>query len=356
MRPAILAALLPLLAAPALAQEPLTAVADSLEGPVRAVRVLRPLDSGVQELAPAYAVWYDRAGRRTEMVHYEKGEPRERQVYTYDARGRHTGHEEYWSPSGPLPPEPRRHLYVLDEEGRRTEYRVLGRDGSLQDRFAFAYDRAGRLREELFFTHRGELSSRSVYDYDARGNRVLWESYDRNGVRAGRRETRYDAAGRKVEEVVYQGGAAPRWRIEYRYDGEGRLAERETHDLAPNPSGPAASHDPEPGKVVYTYRDGGRTVETATYAPDGTLTGRVVQRRDGRGSSERVEYRPDGTLVPVRHYDAARRRVVEVPGKLVGRTEYDARGNWTRQTSTLVPADGGAPIPLWVQVREITYW
>lgn len=188
MRRAILATLLPLLAAPALAQEPPTAAADSLQGPVRAVRVLRPPDSGVQELVPAYAVWYDRAGRRTKTVDYARGEVRERDVYTYDERGRHTGHEEYWSARGPLPPQPRRHLYVLDEAGRRTEYRVLGRDGSLQDRFAFAYDRAGRLREELFFTHRGELSSRSVYDYDARGNRVLWESYDREGVRTGRRE------------------------------------------------------------------------------------------------------------------------------------------------------------------------
>jgi hypothetical protein len=354
MRRATIAALLPLLAAPALAQEPLTAAADSLRGPVRAVRVLRPLDSGVQDLAPAYAIWYDRAGRRTEMVDYERGEPRQRKVYTYDARGRRTGHEEYASPSGPLPSQPRRHLYVLDEAGRRTEYRVLGRDGSPHGRFTYAYDQAGRLREELFFSHRGELTSRSVYDYDARGNRVLWESYDRAGVRTGRREARYDAAGRKTGEVVYQ-GAAPRWRIEYRYDGEGRLAERETHDLAPNPV-PPPTHSPEPGKVVYTYRDAGRTVETATYAPDGTLTGRVVQRRDGRGHSERVEYRPDGTLVPVSHYDAARRRVVEVPGRLVGRTEYDAHGNWTRHTSTLVPADGGASVTLWVQVREITYW
>ena len=352
---ALVAALLPFLAAPAPAQEPVTLAADSLEGPVRAVRVLRPLDTGVQELAPAYAIWYDRAGRRTEMVDYERGEVRQRKVYTYDARGRHTGHEEYWSARGPLPSQPRRHLYVLDEAGRRTEYRVLGRDGSLHNRFTFAYDRAGRLREELFFSHRGEQTGRSVYDYDARGNRVLWESYDREGVRTGRRETRFDAGGRKTEEVIYQ-NAAPRWRIEYRYDGEGRLAERETHDLAPNPSVPPASHDPRPGKVVYTYRDGGRTLETATYAPDGTLTGRVVERRDGRGHSERAEYRPDGTLVPVRDYDAARRRVVEVPGRVVGRTEYDAHGNWTRQTSMLVPADGGAPVTLWVQVREITYW
>ena len=389
-----------LLSGPALAQnvitgmtphEEPTAVQDSLRGPVRSVR---DTSTGVLSSDVALVTTYDRMGRRAELLTYQANDLRSRLVYTYDQRGRNTGWDYYAvprrggphmprsepPPGTPLPTVPERHVYVLDEAGRRIEEREIRPDGTLFSRMAFAYDSAGRTRLMTRFDRRGEESSRiaqeydsagrvraqrffhaggkesrTIYDYDGRGNLTLLESYDSEGRLEARQVTRYDAAGRKHEEEIYH-DAQPRWRVEYRYDAEGRLREKETFDANPRLYAPLPS--PERGKVVYTYHPGGgHTMEMLRYDTGGALSGRRVERFDARGKRvEWEEFHADGTRVEKVVFDAATRSGHTLAGRMRWIEELDAHGNWTRRGYMVVPDDGGTPRPLWEQVREITYW
>lgn len=389
------AALAVLLSAPAFAQREITgleqdeptAVQDSLRGPVRSVRH-RQLDLGV--IAPNQVTLvntYDREGRRVEMLVYRADDLRFRLVYTYDERGRNTGWESYEVPRGggphmpsfdsppgtPLPAVPERLVYVLDEAGRRIEEHRMGM------RSILTYDSAGRLRESASFDSNGRPGGRWVYEYDAagrprerrrydggkehrtvyaygeHGGLVLEEQFDGDGMLDWRWAVRCDSAGRTREEEIHEGGQL-RWRIEYRYDDAGRLRERETHDLQPHPAALPSTYERK--KVTYTYLpDGGRSVETFSYARDGSPTGRMVERLDARGRLvEREDFEPDGTRTPRRIVDRVRGRELVLEGRTRWTEELDAHGNWVRRAYTLIPDDGGPPVLLWEIVREITYW
>lgn len=387
-----------LLSGPALAQnvitgmthEEPTAVHDSLRGPVRSVRFT---SSGVLSSDVAIVTTYDRTGRRAELLTYQADALRSRLVYTWDPRGRNTGWDHYGaarregphapaasSPGTPLSTVPERRVYVLDEAGRRSEEREILPGGNLVGRTAFAYDSAGRTRlmtrfdpqgEERWrtaqeydaagrvraqrFLHAGARESRTVYDYDERDNLTLMESYDSDGRLEARQVTRYDGAGRKHEEEIHD-GAQPRWRVEYRYDAEGRLREKETYDA--NPRLPTRPSGPQRGKVVYTYHPGGgHTVEMIRHDTGGAVSGRRVERFDASGKRvEWEEFHADGTRVAQHVFDRALRSGHTLAGRMRWIEELDAHGNWIRRGYMVVPDDGGAPRPLWEQVREITYW
>jgi YD repeat-containing protein len=392
------AALAVLLSVPALAQREITglvhheptAALDSLRGPVRSVRY-RHLGMGMDD--GVTVTTYDQAGRRAELLGYRGDDLRSRLVYTYDARGRNTGWELYQVPRGggphiasydsppgtPLPTVPERRVLVLNEAGRPAEEHELDASGRLRSRSVFAYDSAGRIRERADFGPGGEPGLRWVHEYDSAGRprerrmysrgqvfRTVYEFAEHGGLLleehtdgAGKLDARwavrYDSVGRKREELVHERGQ-PRWRVEYRYDAAGRLSEQETHDLQPHPAPFASGY--ERGKVTTTYLpDGGRTVETARYGPDGSLTGRVVERLDANGRRvEREEFEPDGTRTPKRVFDRARGQTVVLEGRTRWTEEMDAHGNWVRRAYILIPDDGGAPYTLWEIVREITYW
>lgn len=364
----IAAVLAVLLSAPAAAQgtisglehhEP-TATLDSLRGPVRSVRY-RHLDRGTAAYNQVTLVTtYDQTGRRAEVLTYRADDLRARMVYTYDERGRNTGWEAYKVPHGggphsayydsprgtPLPAVPERHVYVLDEAGRRMEIREIDENGRLRSRAAYAYDSAGRVSVMEGFDHTGRSSWRREIEYDSAGRPRLSPEV---GV------TRYDSLGRR-SAVDVPGENGVRWRTEYRYDGEGRLSEEETLDLQPH--GSSMAGDPEPRKITYTYHpDGSRTVQTIRYGPDGAATRRVVERFDTGGRRvEREEFRPDGARAPRRIFDPERGANVDVAGVARWTEELDAHGNWIRRAHVLVPDDGGPTYTLWEIVREITYW
>ena len=73
------------------------------------------------------------AGNFSESVSYdEKGVARDKRIHTFDNKGRPTGYEEYSGIPDKTLSLPRKHVYTLDEAGRKIQYTVYGRDGSVE--------------------------------------------------------------------------------------------------------------------------------------------------------------------------------------------------------------------------------
>jgi hypothetical protein len=139
---------------------------------------------------------YDARGRRAEEVTYDQtGSVSGRSVYTYDAAGRNTGHEEYSSLSDKSLAKPRRHVYVLDGAGRPVEYTVYDSDGGASSRFTYAYDAAGNKTEEAFYSWQGQRTGKLVYTHDARGHVLTQTSYNADDAVSWKNVNVYDARG-----------------------------------------------------------------------------------------------------------------------------------------------------------------
>jgi len=270
-------------------------------------------------------VEYDRAGRRTELVRTDSGVVTSRIVYAYDEGGRNTGHVRFAGTG-----ERQRLVYTYDAVGRVVGRQTIG-EIEVEDRYV--RDEAGRLVESV-----SEGGPRMSYRYDERGRRVEEVYRMADGTVLGTARWEHGPAG-PVRETRIDGGGRVRWVYEMRYDAQGRLVERTTRETNAV-RGLSRSHAPDPGREVFTYRDGGRTVETTWLAPDGTLRRKRVQRFDARGRMvEFAEHGPGGIVT-------------------VGRWSYDddRHGNWTRRRRLIVPKGGGEPVEAHVETREITYW
>ena len=246
-------------------------------------------------------------------------------VYTHDEAGRNTGHVRFAGTA-----ERQRLVYTYDARGG-----VVGKQtiGEVEVKERYVRDEAGRLLESV-----SEGGPRMSYRYDERGRRVEEVYRMADGTVLGTARWEHGPAG-PVRETRIDGGGRVRWVFEMRYDAEGRLAERTIREENAV-SGLSASHAPVPGREVFTYRDGGRTVETVSFAPDGAPRGGKVVRFDARGRMvESAEHGPGGIVT-------------------VARWSYDddRHGNWTRRRRLIVPQGGGEPVEAHVETREITYW
>ena len=319
----------------AAAQEPYrertTLAEDSLAGPVRSVETRRHFTAAGQNGGPhrpyeqVVRVAYDREGRRAEYAQTDSGVVTRRIVYTYDEAGRNTGQVRFAGDA-----ERQRVAYAYDAGGRVVGMRTLG-EISVTDRYV--RDDAGRLLESV-----REGGGRTSYRYDAEGRRVEEVRRTEDGTVLGTTTWEHGPHG-PTRETRSDGGGRVRWVFELRYDAGGRLAERVTRE-ANAVRGISHSHAPQPGREVYAYRDGGRTVETESFAPDGAPRGRKVERFDARGRLlERAEHAPDGTAT-------------------VARWSYDddRHGNWTCRRLRIVPQGGGEPVETYAETREIAYW
>lgn len=312
-----------------LAQEPelglgrVTLAADSLHGPVRSVEWRIPFDG---EEDRVIRTWYDRQGRRTERVQ-EDDEAVERCLYSYDAQGRRSG----MKVESRLPPSAetslQRSTFLYDAHGRLAA-QLFHYPGTPEPRrYSYGRDEHGRLVEVNYGP-----SGRLEYRYDAAGNRVVEALFNGGGREYARHELAYDAAGRLIQRRIRTDEQC--WVLRFQYDAKGRLAEAVTELVAGDPR-VSWSHGPEPGREVYTWSDGGRTKETTSYAPDGTLRKRLVQRLDAHGRL--VEYAEDGR------------------GTVRWEYEDDHWGNWTRQCHLWSPTEGSRVVST-CMTRAITYW
>jgi antitoxin component YwqK of YwqJK toxin-antitoxin module len=253
---------------------------DGLTGPVKEVR------HETSESAPGGGAArrgrsdsYDVKGNKVEERHFgPDGSVAQRLVYTFDARGRATGYEEYSVGVA----APRRHIYVLGEKGERAEYKIVQPDGKAGEKRLYKYDAQGRLAEELLHEHKGQLLSRNVHAYDEAGRPISQTRYDADGSVSSVATVSYDGQGRPVARARHEGGVLM-YRIVYRYDSRGRLVEQETVGSVLDADVPPAEAHP-PGRVSYVYKDGKQPKEATRYGPDGTARERIVFQYDPRGN------------------------------------------------------------------------
>lgn len=322
-------------------RERTTRAEDSLAGPIRSVERRRRFTMAGRNGGPprpyeqVVRTAYDREGRRTEYVVADSGVLTWRSVYTYDDRGRNTG----YVGSGPGGEE-QRVVFAYDAAGRTVGMATTGRISTTR---RFARDEAGRVTEV------NEGGMRTTYRYDAQGRRVEQVLIQEGTPLAGR-TWEYGPSG-VVREIHRDGAGRESYVYDSRYDAEGRLVER-TVRAADGSTHPLTVHGPSPGRQVFTYRDGGRTVETAWFAPDGTPQWKAVERFDDRGRIVEVETQPAETVRP----DAGGHAARTVRGATRWSYEDDRHGNWTRRRQLHVPEGGGEPVETYVETRELTYW
>lgn len=253
---------------------------------------------------PVETIDYDARGNRLKRVDYNRdGSVAQTIVYTYDAEGRSTGYED----STPGLNAPRKHVYVLDQKGNRTEYKMIQPTGSAADeRYVYKYDDKGnRIADELY--HKSTLVSRNENTYDDQKRLISQIIYNPDGTVAAKISNTFAADGKPMERTRHDANLLT-YRVLYKYDDKGRLIELETVGSYVDMESDAASY--VTGKVVYVYKGKDRPKEALTYNPDGSLRERLV-------------------------------------------FDYDSRGNWTKRTRR-VPASK-KEVPAQIEYRTISY-
>ena len=211
----------------------------NLVGPVKKVKTyLIDLSRGTEEgkRRPLQSTTYNPEGNISEKVSYEQtGAITEKLVYTYDAKGRNTGYEEYSAIGDKSLTTPRRHVYTLDEAGRKVQYSVHESNGSVGTRFVYKYDAKGRKTEEEWYGAQGHLGGKSVYAFDERGNQTIQAYYHGDGPLNWKNVSKYDANGNRTEWLQYHGDIL-RYKIVSSHDAKGRILEEETFEYNAPPN------------------------------------------------------------------------------------------------------------------------
>lgn len=267
-------------------------------GPQQTAREAQGLNGPVRSVFIATAVPVDKGGQ------WEPGQPQPVSFAAYDVKGRRTEQEFYTAIDAPGG----KSVFRYDAQGNETEEIRYTADGTPAGRTVFTYDPQGHRTASLSYTADGTLTSRTVFTCDAQGNETS--------------AVRYTAAGARENETVST------------YDAEGNLAEVAWY-TADGTLG---------GKQVYTHASRGNLTASVYYAynPDGTLISRTDSTYNVRGNlTEMVWYNADGALKRTE----------------TSTYEFDAFGNWIKQTTAKWVTTGGASHiePPVVTYRTLTY-
>ena len=225
-----------------------------------------------------------------------------------------------------------------------------------------AYDVTGNRTEQAVYNFDGALNGKIVFTSDTKGNAIVAIRYGADGAPESRTVSTYDPQGNRTESLSYTAAGALTSRTVFSYDAHGN----ETAARSYTPSGTPES------TTVSTHDARGNLEETAWYRADGTLGGKIVYTRDSMGpllSSIAYDYDPAGTLQSRTEatYDA-RGNPTEVvwysdSGRFKRREtstyQYDAFGNWTKQTTSKWVTTMGSNSyfePPVVTYRTLTYY
>lgn len=221
---------------------------------------------------------YDARGNRIKRVDYNRdGSVAQTIAYTFDTEGRSTGYEDYT----PGLTVPRKHIFVLASDGRRSEYKIIQPTGSPADeKYLYKYDANGnKIAEELY--HKASLISRNENTYDAQGRQVSQVIYNPDGTISARIQNSFAADGKPIERIRHDGDLLT-YRVRYKYDDKGRLIEREVSGSFVDMD--SASDSYTTGKVVYTHKGKDQPKEAITYNPDGSFREKFVFDYDSHGN------------------------------------------------------------------------
>lgn len=227
---------------------------------------------------PVQTVDYDERGNRVKRVDFNRdGSVAETIVYTFDTEGRSTGYEDFT----PGLENPRKHIYILAADGRRSEYKMIQPTGKPADeKYVYKYDGSGnKIGEELF--HKDSLVSRNENTYDANGRLISQVIYNPDGTVSARIQNSFAADGKPVERIRHDGDLVT-YRVRYKYDDKGRLLEREVNGSFVDMESSSESYTT--GKVVYTYKGKDQPKEAITYNPDGSFREKILFDYDSNGN------------------------------------------------------------------------
>ncbi|UCH35741.1 MAG: hypothetical protein JSV65_05150 [Armatimonadota bacterium] len=252
--------------------------------------------------------------------------------------------------------------WLYDEKGNEVEQASYNPDRSLDCRFVKLYDAQGRLIQQEWCGEDGVAWGKEIYTYDAAGHVIETAHYDTNpDFYVGKVVTKYDASGRWIEAVEYDSDGTPGMKQTRSYDAQGRLIEevdyRSPHDVDVkivhryNPEGQHVEESSCPegaflgSRDYYTYDKMGNLIrdERWLYEPGGTVTGKWVGVYDARGhETDDLWYGPDGAVK--RHATST--------------YEFDATGNWTKQTVKEYVVEGGKVdlAKMTVNYQAVTYY
>ena len=227
---------------------------------------------------PVQTVDYDKRGNRVKRVDLNRdGSTAQTIVYTFDTEGRSTGYEDFT----PGLEKPRKHIYLLASDGRRSEYKMIQPTGKPADeKYVYKYDGNGnKIAEELY--HKDSLISRNENTYDAKGNLISQIIYNPDGTISARIQNSFAADGKPVERIRHDGDLVT-YRVRYKFDDKGRLLEREVNGSYVDMESSSESYTT--GKVVYTYKGKDQPKEAITYNPDGSFREKIVFDYDSHGN------------------------------------------------------------------------
>ncbi len=213
-------------------------------------------------------------------------------------------------------------IYIYDAQGNKTEEVLYSSDGSLSSKIVHTYDAQGK-RTETVSSASGRFRrpslNKTLYTYDGQGHLSRQIFCDAAGC-MDQASYSYDPQGNLIEEVYYYPGGGIKLHLEHAYDGQGQRTETTSEDA----HGSALGID----KVVTTYDTHGNILEITSY-----FTHKVGDEED---------------------------RLIPPPTKFVYTYEFDAHGNWIKQSQShcFSSVESAKPVcePSMVTYRTITYY
>lgn len=228
----------------------------------------------------------------------------------YDVKGNLTHYEDFYA-YGKL--SYGKDTYTYDTEGKLIEM-AHEINGSVL-RTTYTYNQAGQLIKEAEFHRIKE------YIYNSEGRLIeVRRSYE-NGINDGKEAFLYDEDGKLIERIFYDKNGLPEAKETKTYDAEGRLLKEvnrysmntynEKGQLLTESDG-KDTNDPNYRKVVFEYDDRGHIVKEETYNNKGLIKYSLYVY------------------------------------------EFDLAGNWTKQVTTQIDAEGKKRS--WETYRVIEYY
>ena len=220
---------------------------------------------------------------------------------------------------------------ILDPQWKRLEWRYHNPDGSVLRANVVILDADGDQIEVSENNGEGGLIRKIVYVYDDRKRLNEYLTYKSDGTLQHRWVATRPVPG-KVEIGTYNG------------DGSFR-------DRAVN---------------TFAFTKPGEKLESSVYNLDGSLAQKTDLVADGKGRVERWEYKPDGSLlarfVDTRNSEGFLIEEAEynadgvISRKGTFTREFDARGNWIKETKSEWDAKLGALVPTAISYQIIVYY
>ncbi len=221
---------------------------------------------------------------------------------------------------------------LLDPQWRRLERKYYNPDGSVLKGNVVTLDAAGYQTEVSEYNGEGGLIHKMVFVYDDRRRLNEYLTYKPDGTLLYSWVTNRPGPGRVAEITTYNGDGSVLARAVNTFAMQGVQGEK-IESTVYNVDGSLE-------EKTLVVSDGNGRLERFEYKADRSLLARFVDKRDSEGFLiEGAEYNVDGSI----------RR------KETFSREFDAQGNWIKETKSVWDAKAGTLVPAVITYQIISY-